>query len=142
MSRSLTALFFALSLLTCMYLVGRMQSVQAQRTSGIDNSAKQKFEYCAITSSGSMNENELAVGIATIVYFDSSSSREESVKILGNRVGKPTDGEYQRAQKRALDMTIAQLGSQGWEMVGQLLYGSFRSAEGEPTALFFKRAKD
>ena len=140
MSRRLSVLFLALSLLTCIYLISRMPSAQAQRASATDYSAKQKWEYCAITSSGSMNENELAVGIATIVYFDTSGSREENVKIQGNRVA---DGEYQRAQKRALAMTIGQLGSQGWEMVGQLPYnGYFRSGVEEPTALYFKRAKN
>jgi hypothetical protein len=101
MSRRLTVLFFTLSFLTCIYLIGRMQSAQAQRTSATDNSANQKWEYCAITSSGSMNENELAVGIATIAYFDRSGPREENIKIQGDKVGKPADGEYQRAQKKS-----------------------------------------
>ena len=143
MSRRLMVLFFALSLLTCLYLIGRMQSAQAQRTSATDNSAKQKWEYCAIINSGNMNENELAVGYATIVYFDRSGSREENVKIQGERVGTPITNEYQRAKQKALAITIAQLGGQGWEMVGQLPYnGYFRSGVEEPTALYFKRAKE
>ena len=90
-----------------------------------------------------MNENDLAVGYATIVYFDRSGYREENVKMPGEKVGTPINGEYQRAQKKALAMTIAQLGSQGWEMVGQLPYnGYFRSGVEEPTALYFKRAKE
>jgi hypothetical protein len=90
-----------------------------------------------------MNENQLAVGYATIAYFDRSGSREEKVRMQGERVGTDTTGEYQRAQQKALAMTIAQLGSQGWEMVGQLPYnGYFRSGVEEPTALYFKRAKE
>jgi len=89
-----------------------------------------------------MNENEFAVGLATIVYFESSGYREENVKLQGEKVSAPNTGEYQRVKPKALAMTIAQLGSQGWEMVGQLPYnGYFRSEVEQPTALYFKRAK-
>lgn len=143
MSRKLVVLFFSLSLLSCMYLIGRMQSAQAQMTSAKDNPAKAKWEYCAIISSGSMSENGLAVGITTIVYFDKTGHREENVRMQGERVGTPITGEYQRAQEKTLAMTIAQLGSQGWEMVGQLPYNNyFRSGIEQPTALFFKRTKE
>ncbi len=143
MSRRFVVSFFALSLLTCTYSIGKMQSAQAQRTSSTTTPAKQTWVYCAITGSGNMNENGIAVGSATIVYFEKSGSRKEDVRIQGERVGTPINGEYQRARDTALATTIAQLGSQGWEMVGQLPYSSnFRSAIEEPTAMYFKRPNE
>jgi hypothetical protein len=143
MSRKGLVLFFAFSLLICVFSISKMQSAQAQRTPAIGNPVKPQWEYCAIIRSSNMNENDVAVGIATIAYFDTSGYREENVRVQGERVTAPTNGEYQRAAQKALAMTIAQLGRQCWEMIGQLPYnGYFRSGVEEPTALYFKRTKE
>src|SRR5262245_12631031 len=144
MSIRLMALFFALCLLICICLIGRTPSAQAQRTSAKQNSAKQKWEYCAIVSSLSMREDESAAAAAKIVYFDTSGGREESVKVQGARIGK-TDGshEYRQAEYKALAIAIAQLGDQGWDMIGQLPYNAyFRTGVEQATALYFKRSKE
>jgi hypothetical protein len=142
MSRRAWLLFFAVSSLTCVYLIIKMQPAQAQRASAVDNPARPRWEYCAIIRSSSMNENDMAVGVATIAFFDASGYREETVRAQGERITSALSGEYQRAQEKALAMTIAQLGSQGWEMIGHFPYnGALRAGADEITAIYFKRAK-
>src|SRR6185295_14515789 len=126
MRRKLLVLLFAISMVTCVCALLKVQSAQAQRTSVTDSTRKEKWEYCAIIYSGGTKEGNFAAGVVTIAYFDTSGIREDKVKIQGELVGEPLTNEYKNAQQKALAMTIAQLGTQGWEMIGQLPYnGSF-----------------
>jgi hypothetical protein len=135
-------LFLAFSVLSGSYSIGRMQPANAQRTPAIDSPAKTKWEYCAIIRSGSMNENDTAVGIATIACFDMSGYREENVKVQNERVTQESNSEYRRAQQKALATMIAQLGNQGWEMIGHFPYNDgIHSGPDQVMAIYFKRAK-
>src|SRR5689334_7363458 len=146
MKRNLLVLFFAISLLISISLAFRPTTAQTQGSSASNTIAKLKWEYCAISSSGTLREGDFAVGYATIVYFDASGNREENVKKQGESVAvrdiSATSQAYDNAKHKALAITIAQLGDQGWEMVGQLPFnGYFRSGSEEPTAIYFKRTK-
>src|SRR5918912_832969 len=128
MNRRAWFFLFAFSLLVGGYAISKMQTAQAQKTSAADNPAKAKWEYCAIVGAGTLNENDMAVGVATVVYFDASGYREEQVRAQGGRLLPASTGEYERARKQALAITIAQLGGQGWEMIGDFPYnGGFRA---------------
>jgi hypothetical protein len=144
MKRNLLVLFFAVSLLVSIYLAFRTQPAQAQKSSTTNPIAQQKLEYCAIVNSSGEKESSKLVGTSTIVYFDTSGYQEETVKVEGEEINKPINNQYQRAQQRALAAAIAQLGNQGWEMIGQHAFpyhGSFMTESQGATALYFKGVK-
>jgi hypothetical protein len=141
MRRNLLVPFFAIAMMTCMYLPIKTQPVKAQKTSAKNKIARQNWEYCAIVSSSySSTEGIVDGGVATILYFETSGYREEIVKLQGEKIDKQIVDKYEYMEQKARAVAIAQLGNQGWEMIGQLPF-TYRFDIAPSNALFFKRVK-
>jgi hypothetical protein len=130
----------------CLGLSGflKVQQVQAQRTPVGNNGGKQKWEYCAIVDSYGMDDTNKkpALGYVKIGYFEESGYREETIKVQGDVTGIQPGEVYEKARQKGLGVSIAQLGSQGWEMVGESPFAKrFQSDEKDRTVLYFKRPK-
>jgi hypothetical protein len=117
----------------------RVPSVQAQRVEGTKRVPSQYWEYAAITgiSTEQKKYSTSSITVATICHFQSTGCGETRVEVDG----------YD--QQTALAKAIAQLGADGWEMLGQGPrnfgeIGSFREGSGtvgNPFILYFKRLK-
>ena len=130
----------------CLGLGGflKAQQVQAQQTPIGSNANKHKWEYCAIVDSyGTDDTNRKpAEGVVKIGYFEELGYREDTIKVQGEVTGIQRGEVYEKARQKALAVAIAQLGSQGWEMVGELPFTKrYSSDERERTGLYFKRVK-
>lgn len=143
MRRNLLVPFFAIAILYCMYLPFNTQSVQAQKTSAKKKIARQTWEYCAITSSTFTRTNDVVDGgFATVFYFDTSGFRQEIIKLPSEKIDEKMPDKHQYMKQKAWAAAIAQLGDQGWEIVGQLPFNSsFLQDMDHSQALFFKRVK-
>ena len=122
----------------------KAQPVQAQQTPAANNASKHKWEYCAIVDSyGTDDTNRKpAVGHVKVGYFEESGYREDTIKVQGEVAGIQPNEVYEKARRKALAVAIAQLGTQGWEMVGELPFAKrFQSDERDRGALYFKRLK-
>lgn len=134
------------TVMACFGLTGFLkgQQVQAQQTSVGSNASKQQWEYCAIVDSYGMDDanRKPAVGYVKIGYFEESGYREETIKVQGEVSGIQPGEVYEKARQKALAVAIAQLGSKGWEMVGELPFTKrYSSDERERTGLYFKRVR-
>jgi hypothetical protein len=122
----------------------RAQPAQAQQTPLGNNASKPKWEYCAIVDSVGMDDanRKPAAGFVKVGYFEETGYREETIKAPGEVAGIQPSEVYEKARQKALAMAIARLGSQGWELVGELPFGKrFGSDEKERPSLYFKRSK-
>jgi hypothetical protein len=122
----------------------KAQQAHAQQIPAGNNTSKQRWEYCAIVDSYGMDDTngKPAVGYVKIGYFEESGYREDTIKVQGEVVGVQRSEVYEKTRQKALAVAIAQLGSQGWEMVGELPFTKrYSSDERERTGLYFKRVK-
>jgi hypothetical protein len=112
------------------------QQAQAQQT------GKQKWDYCAIVDSYGMSDATAAVGYAKIGYFEESGYREDTIKVQGESTVFQRTEIYEKARQKGLAVAIAQLGSQGWELVGESPFAKrFQSDEKDLSVLYFKRPR-
>lgn len=122
----------------------KSQQVQAQPTPVENNANKQRWEYCAIVEFYGMDDinRKPAVGYVKIGHFEETGYREDTIKVQGEVAGIQPSEIYEKAGQKALAVAIAQLGRQGWEMVGELPFTKWYSSdEKERTGLYFKRVK-
>lgn len=118
----------------------------------------QKWEYCAVTNAYLSVTGESAdkyVGRASICYFQLTGCRREEIRFeflyedfLKEAGGKPNPSYNRyaagvRAAESALSKAIAQLGEDGWEMVGETPIDFVNNAESNMRnkAIYFKRPK-
>lgn len=148
MKRNLLTLITILAGITVVGLIRegflRTQPAQAQQTASSSNIVKQRWEYCVIVDSYGMDDSsgKPAVGFTSVCYFDESGYREETAKVQGETSGIQPTEVYEKARQKALSVTIAQLGSRGWEMVGEFPFTKrFHSDEKDRPGLYFKRGK-
>lgn len=121
-------------------LVGFLKAQQAQA----QQPGKQRWEYCAVVDSFGMDDagGKPAVGIAKVGYFEESGYREDTINVQGDVAGLQRDAVYEKARQKGLAVAIAQLGSQGWEMVGESPFAKrFQSDEKDRSVLYFKRPR-
>lgn len=149
MKKSLVAVLFTLTgVLICFITV----QVALQQASAQSKPATLKWEHCAITEFYATESLGKAVGFAKISYFDPAGYREQWLKAEGEAIGlnnRNDPGIYQGARQEALSSAITQLGSQGWELVGEGRYARTVSVQladnlhtqRDDTALYFKRIK-
>jgi hypothetical protein len=128
----------------CLSLGGflKVQQAQAQQSLAGNNSSKQKWEYCAIVDSYGMDDTngKPAIGHVKVGYFEETGYREDTIKVQGEVAGVHRNEVYERARQKALAMAIAQLGSHGWELVGESPFAKrFQSDEKDRIVLHFKR---
>ena len=124
----------------CLGLVGFLKAQQAQA----QQLSKQRWEYCAVVDSYGMDDanGKPAVGFAKIGYFEESGYREDTIKVQGDVTGVQRDAVYEKARQKGLAVAIAQLGSQGWELVGESPFAKrFQSDEKDRSVLYFKRPR-
>ena len=117
------------------------QSRSKQRAKEINAKEVIKWEHCAITAFYTMQQGDKApVGIVRICFFQETGCREETIRAEGERMGFPPNELHEIARKKALSKAIAQLGKDGWELVGEMPYPKqFDTDEKDQTALYFKR---
>ena len=117
------------------------QSNSNQKTKQTENKVVIKWEHCAITDFyGTGQDNKPPIGIAVICFFQESGCREVTIRVEGETRGFPPTELYEIARKKALSKAIAQLGKDGWELVGEMTYPRrFGTDEKDRTALYFKR---
>lgn len=117
------------------------QSRSNQQTRKVESKDATKWEHCAITASYAMQQRDKPpVGLAVICFFQESGCREVTIRAEGESRGFPPNELYTIARKKALSRAIAQLGSDGWELVGEMQYPKqFDTDEKDLRALYFKR---
>ena len=99
----------------------RFSLIQTSQAQSTKNQEARKWEYCTIAGvSYDRNRNSSS---ATIAYFTGAGRRLEEVD--GGRGNDP------------LPAAFAKLGSEGWEMVGQMQFTN--QSEYRPDTFFFKR---
>jgi hypothetical protein len=118
----------------------------------------QKWEYCAVTNAYIVVTGESAekyVGRASICYFQLSGCRREEIRFeliyaeFLKEAGANPNPRYNRysagvrAAESALSKAIAQLGEDGWEMIGETPIDFVNNAESNMRnkAIYFKRPK-
>ncbi len=118
----------------------------------------QKWEYCAVTNAYIAMTGESAdkyAGRASICYFQLSGCRREEIRFeliyadFLKEAGANPNPNYNRyaagvrAAESALSKAIAQLGEDGWEMVGETPIDFVNNAESNMRnkAIYFKRPK-
>jgi hypothetical protein len=115
-------------------------AVQAQRSASSSTGPAQSWEYCAIADTSFSRTGNTIVGEAKVAYYSTSGYH---VEVITERedVGNVLSGDQpDRIVGKALVTAVAQLGSQGWEMIGHMpVIGSFRTRTDQRTALYFKR---
>lgn len=96
-------------------------------------SVSDKWEYCAITDVPAVGQNGKITGSAKICYFQGSGCRKEviEVSIDGN--------DFAEGKRAALAKAAANLGAEGWEMIGEATQFGFYQDNVDPKALYFKR---
>ncbi len=139
----------AISIVVAIYFA----SLLTFQTSAQQKNSAQKWEYCAITRFYATESYSKALGFAQISYLEQSGYRETWIKYEGETVSNINHNQaeivYQLARERALSDAIAQLGSQGWEMIGEAHFAKLTSVpdgNGGMTskydkAIYFKRPK-
>lgn len=149
MKKSLEMVLFTLAgILICSVAISAALKVATAQS----KPATLKWEHCAITEFYATESLGKAMGFAKISYFDPAGYREQWLKAEGEAIGlnnRNDPGIYQGARQEALASAIAQLGSQGWELVGEGRYARTVSVqiadnlhtERDDTALYFKRIK-
>jgi hypothetical protein len=126
------------ALAVSLILTGFLYSQRIEAHQGSASSAgNQKWEYCALTNSYGTKEIN-AVGLAFITYFEESGFRTEQIKIEGEMLGTQPHIAYRQAEMKAFSAAVMRLGSQGWELIGEL---PFPPVSDSNKALYFKRQK-
>ena len=100
-----------------------VRPVQAQSNEEPPPAAVQRWEYCAVSRAGYVGTGR--AGIYWISYF-----RENGVHIV--------EVEDAATERNGPTKSIAKLGEEGWEMVGQ---GQLEIRQRGVTAFYFKRPK-
>ncbi|MBD0324822.1 MAG: hypothetical protein ICV68_00235 [Pyrinomonadaceae bacterium] len=143
------------ALMLILNLVPSVEQVAAQKSR---NQEYKKWEYCAVTNAYLAVTGESAdkyVGRASICYFQLSGCRREEVRFeliyadFLREAGANPNPNYNRyaagvrAAESALSKAIAQLGEDGWEMVGETPIDFVNNAESNMRnkAIYFKRPK-
>jgi len=132
--------FFVSILLGAAAISLSVYAVQAQRSATSSTGLAQSWEYCAIVDTSFSRTGNTIVGEATVAYYSTSGYRQEVITERED-VGNVLSADHpDRVVGKALVTTVAQLGSQGWEMIGHMPYiGSFRTRTDQRAALYFKR---
>ena len=125
--RYLSAAVFALVLVACGALAGKFfASAQTRPQPGVRSApaAAQRWEYASLTRAA--YPGSARGGLYWISYFGAEGVRVVEVEEQATERGGPAKA-------------IAQLGSEGWEMVGQ---GPLEIRQGGLQAIYFKRPKN
>lgn len=106
-------------------------SVYAKQLRKGKREVRQKWEYCAIVDIGFISKGEKYSGFSKICYFQNSGCKEQTVESTGM--------EESSAKANAFAIAIANLGNEGWEMIGE--GSSLVSWTNVHGSLYFKRRK-
>jgi hypothetical protein len=96
---------------------------------------KQQWEYCVVSPSDTARSaTNQAIGQAFIIYLDQTNKPDVRIEVTEF----PSNNNL--SKRKALSKAFAQLGNDGWELVGSSPF--FYDYGSESSGFFFKRRKE
>ncbi len=130
-----TTAFVALCFLILLFgCEANAQTRKTVKNNSQSKSRKQQWEYCVVSLSNSVTtaSNEF-IGQAFIDYLDESNKPDLRIEVTNF----PLDNNL--SKRKVLSKAFAQLGSNGWELIGKFPF--VYDSGGEDSGFFFKRRK-
>lgn len=92
-----------------------------------------RWNYCMINDMNVYGQDDKSVATASICYLQASGCRKAVVEATVEK------GSFEEARANALAKAVAQLGAEGWELIGEGTQFGLRSDTGDPKAIYFRR---